>query len=117
MIDQHVPKRAPDNQQSAPRRPVQGPSWYKTAKVGHSWNASHNDGFHWKVVKVEKLGRVVHWECEEDGRKAVTECAPTHPDYPQDLTEEQRRAAARDLKQRRLRFFQTFGYWPAENQV
>lgn len=72
-------------------KPIQGPTWYKNATIGATWNIAHPDGFHWEVVDVQDRGRRIEWRCAEDGRTAITICTPGHPDYPPDPTPEQLR--------------------------
>lgn len=74
-----------------------GPHWFKGASFGVT--QADANGERWQVASTEQGGRVIHWLSLRDGRKARTEAAPAHPDYPSDESlVEASRAAARAKK-------------------
>lgn len=63
-------------------RAPDGPHWVKDAEPG--LQCRDGRGVVWQVIAVEQGGRVLRWVSSDWTRRATTEAAPTHPDYPSD---------------------------------
>jgi hypothetical protein len=78
-----------------------GPRWFKGARYGDV--QADANGTRWEVVLIQEGGRVLHWFA--NGRKARTEAAPSHPDYPSDAElEVAAKAKAKALREARRRY-------------